>query len=404
MFESKITQDIKQGINLFSFNTETQRLEFNYTDEIKSQIESVYLKHFPNLNLNASTPQGQQITTLTQSFNACIDYLESCGTSFFLGGEGIFLDYWVWNIFRLRRKQGVPASVVITISGIAGTSIPSDFQVSDNQYNYTINEATEIGENGSVEALFYCNEINDYVAPANTINQIVTIISGVERVENKAIAVQGSQRETDLQLWRRALQFGSTALSGSFRSIMANVAEVSGVLRVGGYENITESPETFKGTEIDAHCFGIVVEGGKDIDIASAILRAKGTGSGMNGSTAVDIWSGKEKYTYRFFRPTYIPLKCDIIVTRLHNPPEDFADIVKQNLMNYANNVDFGYLITQPNLVNACYGGFQNQTFIKDLKFGKKSGGDSSYDDIQLNFTEAPSFDINDIQIQVTED
>lgn len=185
---------------------------------------------------------------------------------------------------------------------------------------------------------------------------------------------------------------------------MANVAEVSGVLRVGGYENVTESPETFKGTEIDAHCFGIVVEGGKDIDIASAILRAKGTGSGMSGSTAVDIWSGKEKYTYRFFRPTYIPFKCDIVVTRLHKPPEDFADIVKQNLMNYANNVDFGYLITQPNLVNACYSGFQNQTFIKDLKFGKKSGGDSSYDDIQLKFTEAPSFAINDIQIQVTED
>ena len=72
--------------------------------------------------------------------------------------------------------------------------------------------------------------------------------------------------------------------------------------------------------------------------------------------------------------------------------------------MNYANNVDFGYLITQPNLVNACYSGFQNQTFIKDLKFGKKSGGDSAYADIQLNFTEAPTFDTNDIQIKVEED
>ena len=402
MFESQMTKDIDLGINLFEFNADTRRLEFKYTNEIKSQIESVYLKHFPNLNLNPATPQGQQITTLTQSFNACIDYLESCGTSFFLGGEGIFLDYWAWNIFRLKRKQGIPSSVIITISGVAGTTIPAGFQVSNGSQNYTINEATEIGTNGSVEALFYATEINDFVALPNTITQIVTIISGVERVNNNSIATKGVERETDTQLWLRALKFGSTALSGSFRSILANVNAVSGVSRVSGYENITDVEKTIKGTKIPPHCFGIVVEGGKDLDIANAILYSKGTGSGMAGDTNVVIWSDKEKYTYRFFRPTYVALKVKITITALHNPPQDLTDIIKSSLAEYCNNVDFGYLITQPNLINACYKNFQNQTFIKDLQFGLKSGV-LGYNEIQLNFREAPTIAVNDIQF-LTED
>lgn len=400
MFESKITQDINRGINLFSFNQETQRLEFNYTNEIKEQIESVYLKHFPNLNLNASTPQGQQITTLTQSFMSAIDYLESCGTSFFLGGEGIFLDYWVWNIFRLTRKQGTPSSALITIQGVVNTQIPADFKVSDGTYNYTINEATQIGENGSVEALFYCDELNTNLPLANSITQIVSVISGVERVNNDSNGTQGVLRETDLQLWRRALKFGSTALNGSFKSIMANVANVNGVLRVGGYENTSDDEVTFKNTNFDGHSFGIVVEGGETLDIVRAILQAKGAGAGMVGNTTYEIWSDKYPYVYKFFRPSYVALECEVTIESDHNPPEDFLETLRNCLIDYANSVDFGFMITQPNLINACYSGFQNKTFIKDLKFCKKDGV-LGYNAIELNFTEAPTFASLDIQVKV---
>lgn len=398
MFESKIKQDIELGINLFSYNPDSQRLEFKYTDEIKTQIEKVYLKNFPNLNLNASTPQGQQITTLTQSFNACIDYLEACGTSFFLGGSGIFLDYWAWNIFRLKRKQGTPSSALIEITGVANTEIPADFLISDGTQDYIISKPSKIGTNGSLEIIFYATEINDHVALENKITQIVTIVDGVERVENKTQATKGTKKETDTQLWLRALKYGSTALSGSFRSILANVNAVSGVSRVSGYENITDVEKTIKGTTIPSHCFGIVVEGGKDLDIANAILYSKGTGSGMVGDAEVEIWDNKEKYIYSFFRPSYIAMKVKIIVAALHNPPEDFAEIVKENIVDYFNNVDFGYLITQPNLIQESYNKFQNKTFIKDLMFSKKNEN-LGYNSIQLQFTEAPTISFNDIEI-----
>lgn len=385
----RIKQDIINGINLFSYNAETQRLEFRYTDEIKSAIENAYLKQFPNLNLNESTPQGQQITTLTQSFNACIDYLESCGTAFFLGGEGLFLDYWAFNLFGLKRKEGTPSSVYCQIQGEPDTKVPSTFQISDDSgHIYQIDKETSISETGYCMAMFSAVKIDDFVAMPNSLNQIVTIVEGVESVTNPYTATLGSVRETDIQFYQRAIKYNATAKCGSFRSILANVFAVEGTKRVYGYENVESREVDFKGTTIPPHCFSIVVEGGDTFEIIKAISESKGVGAGAYGDVEMDIWIDKEKYTYGIFRPSYVELKFEIVLDS-SKIQQDTYDLVKERLINYCNSVEFGTLLTQPNLVSICYNGSIDKDFIKDLKFSKIND-EVGYNDIELLFTEVP--------------
>lgn len=405
MFNNQLKKDILDGINLFSFNEATQRLEFRYTGEIKSAIENAYSKNFPDLNLDESTPQGQQITTLTQSFNAVIDYLESCGTSFFMGGSGLFLDYWADSLFNLKRKEAQPAIVSIIIQGIAGTKIPADFMVGDDDYKYRIIDINkEINASGYVVADFEMTEVNDYVAPADTIQDIITKVTGIELVTNPFAAIQGYEKEPDITFYKRAVKFNSTAKNGSFRSILANIAAVAKVRRVGGYENVEDKEVEFKGETIPAHCFSVIVEGGEVMQIIKAIAESKGVGAGTHGEYSFEIWNNKEPYTYSFFRPTYVALKVKVVLDSAKKIQENTANTIKQNIINYCNLVDFGSLITQPNLINACYEGFIKKDFIVSFEFCKKEDKgegptELSTQDLQMLFKEVPIIAVGDIDI-----
>ena len=131
--------------NLWSLN-DTGTLEFSYKDEILAQYQNLFKTIFGDINIDESTPQGQIITSLTQVDLATISYLENLANAFFFGGSGEFLDKWAWNLYRVVRKNGTPASVIITITGRPDTEIPADFTISDGSQNYIIESPTQIPE------------------------------------------------------------------------------------------------------------------------------------------------------------------------------------------------------------------------------------------------------------------
>ncbi|HEH6263707.1 TPA: baseplate J/gp47 family protein, partial [Campylobacter jejuni] len=281
----RIETALDNNSNLWSFNQETNQLEFAYKDDILSEYQALFKNIFPDINTDPSTPQGQIITSLTQTDLATISYLENLANAFFLGGNGYFLDLWAWNLFRVTRKQGIPSSALITIQGVAGTEIPEDFLISDNQYNYKISQSVIIPNTGTIDVLFYCTEINEFIANPNTITQIVTIVNGVERVNNTNMATPAILKETDGELFQRCVYFGSTARNASFRSILANVAEVIGVNRIAGAENVTNNPLEVSGVTLTPHSICLVVDGGENEDIANAMFNSRATGCDMVGDT-----------------------------------------------------------------------------------------------------------------------
>ncbi|EGX8974028.1 hypothetical protein JHI36_001083 [Campylobacter jejuni] len=394
----RIETALDNNSNLWSFNQETNQLEFAYKDDILSEYQALFKNIFPDINTDPSTPQGQIITSLTQTDLATISYLENLANAFFLGGNGYFLDLWAWNLFRVTRKQGIPSSALITIQGVAGTEIPEDFLISDNQYNYKISQSVIIPNTGTIDVLFYCTEINEFIANPNTINQIVTIVNGVERVNNTNMATPAILKETDGELFQRCVYFGSTARNASFRSILANVAEVIGVNRIAGAENVTNEPLEVSGVTLTPHSICLVVDGGENEDIANAMFNSRATGCDMVGDTEVTILLDNQKYTYKFYRPTAVPLKAEVKVSATGAIiPSNYESEVKNVLSNFINNLDINKNITQPLLANNLIKNITDLNIL-DVQFGLKSGN-VGYTNIQLKLNEIASISIDDITV-----
>ena len=395
----RIDDKIAQNTNLWSLN-DSGELEFSYKDDILAEYQSLFKTIFGDINTDPSTPQGQIITSLTQIDLATISYLENLANAFFFGGSGDFLDKWAWNLYRVTRKQGTPSSVLIKITGRPTTDIPNDFTISDGSENYIIEAPTRIGENGEVIAKFNNIVINDFVAKANTITQIVTNIDGVERVNNENNATQAIFRETDSELFNRCLYFGSTATNSSFRSILANVAQVRGVNRIAGAENVANQNKIINGVELTPHSICIVVDGGEAQEIAEAIQKSRATGCDMVGDIEIPLYIDKQKYIYRFYRPKTVAMKVKVTVSQANSGliRADFEKITKEALANFINNLDIAKTITQPLLSNALIKIVGSDFNIDDLQFSKKSES-LAYSSINLKLNEIATISLDDIEV-----
>ncbi|EFS7927412.1 hypothetical protein HW053_001494 [Campylobacter jejuni] len=395
----KIDEAIQKNTNLWNFNQDIGKLEFKYKDEILDSYNELFKTIFPNINTDPSTPQGQIITSLVQTDLATISFLENLANAFFLGGNGYFLDLWSWNLYRVTRKDGIPSSVLIEIQGIANTVVTNDFTITDGNYNYQISKEVTIPQSGNIEVLFYCTEINEFVAQANTINQIVTQIDGVERVNNTSMANSATLKETDGKLFDRCVRFGSTSQNASFKSILANIAQVNGVIKVTGAENISDKTSDFNGVEIEGHSICVVVEGGSDNDIANAMFESRATGCGMVGDIEVNIEYNGTFYKFKFYRPTQVILKAEVTLKEISQPPSNFGDVIKENLSSYINDLQIGELITQPALSENLYKNLSG-FYIKDVKFGLKSV-EVDYNPIQLKLNEMAVISKDDIKVNI---
>ena len=395
----RIDDKIAQNTNLWSLN-DNGELEFSYKDDILAEYQSLFKTIFGDINTDPSTPQGQIITSLTQIDLATISYLENLANAFFFGGSGDFLDKWAWNLYRVTRKQGTPSSVIIKITGRPTTDIPNDFTISDGSENYIIEAPTRIGENGEVIAKFNNIAINDFVAKANTITQIVTNVDGVERVNNENNATQAIFRETDAELFNRCLYFGSTATNSSFRSILANVAQVKGVNRIAGAENVANQNKIINGVELTPHSISIVVDGGEAQEIAEAIQKSRATGCDMVGDIEIPLYIDKQKYIYRFYRPKMVAIKAKVTVSQANSGliRADFEKITKEALSNFINNLDIAKTITQPLLSNALIKIVGSDFNIDDLQFSKK-GENLAYSPINLKLNEIATISLDDIEV-----
>ena len=395
----RIDDKIAQNTNLWSLN-DSGELEFSYKDDILAEYQSLFKTIFGDINTDPSTPQGQIITSLTQIDLATISYLENLANAFFFGGSGDFLDKWAWNLYRVTRKQGTPSSVLIKITGRPTTDIPNDFTISDGSENYIIEAPTRIDANGEVIAKFNNIAINDFVAKANTITQIVTNIDGVERVNNENNATQAIFRETDSELFNRCLYFGSTATNSSFRSILANVAQVRGVNRIAGAENVANQNKIINGVELTPHSICIVVDGGEAQEIAEAIQKSRATGCDMVGDIEIPLYIDKQKYIYRFYRPKTVAMKVKVTVSQANSGliRADFEKITKEALANFINNLDIAKTITQPLLSNALIKIVGSDFNIDDLQFSKKSES-LGYSPINLKLNEIATISLDDIEV-----
>lgn len=387
---------LEDGTNLWTYNKNSQSIEFGYKDTIKADYEKVFENLFPNINLDFSTPQGQLITSLVQSDLNAIAYAESFINAFFFGGSGFFLDLWAWNNFRIQRKSGVKSQVVVKVEGLSGTRIPLNFKITDGTHYYLNTLETIIPESGFINLTFEAEKLEDFQAPADTINQIAVSVAGIERVNNPASASLPVLTETDSALFRRCLTYGAVGNSSTFKSIMANVAQVKGVSKFGGAENYTNTIKVIKNLTLAPNSISIIVKGGTDSDIANAIAETRPTGCGMNGNVNVDLIYNNEIYTYSFYRPKIKELAISVSIKQNSIINAEYARDIKKSVSEYVSGLDLGAFVSQPEIAQKVRDNISLVNVV-DVKIGLKDG-ELNYNSIQLNLDEEASIADADIQ------
>lgn len=219
-------------------------------------------------------------------------------------------------------------SVTVTDDVIELEDADLDYSVSTTA-NITIDTIAGGGD-------FEADEAGNYPVPAETLDTIVTPVTGWDSVLNLSSGVTGRNRETDVELRiRRAntLITGRATEDAIMNAISNNVSGVSGVTILSNRTDVTDI------NGLPPHSFEVVVVGGDDADIAEQIWENMPVGIASYGNDSeIIVDSQGENQTIYFSRPTawYIHVKVKRDLYSEETYPVDGDNQIKEAIVDWA--------------------------------------------------------------------
>lgn len=194
--------------------------------------------------------------------------------------EGRMLDNLAL-IGGLIRKGKAFSTGVVTFSGTPGTNIPADFVVyvnGDSTRRFLTRNASTISLEGTVDVRVIAETAGATQAPAGTLTEINSPLTGLDTVTNaKDITIGTDSVESDLQLRNRRNNTLSIGGNGTAQAIRAALEQLDGVTAVRVITNDTFSFQD-RGDGIyqrPPKSIECVVEGGDELEILETIALTK---------------------------------------------------------------------------------------------------------------------------------
>lgn len=226
-----------------------------------------------------------------------------------------------------------------TISAeVVGTETLRVFSISGGRvpFSFSISALLEIQEFGS-PGLYVCEQDGANAVPVSTIQEILTPVVGLDRVENIIAGVTGRalEEDDDLRIRRRnSLQGIGYATDEAMRArLLQEVEGVTFALVISNRTDVTD------GDGRPPHSFESVVVGGDDEDIANTIWTYQANGIPSYGSTTVVVKdsTGRDQ-TIKFSRPSDIYIWFDLEVTEYteEDLPTNYQELIKAAMVDFA--------------------------------------------------------------------
>lgn len=249
------------------------------------------------------------------------------------------------RINGLERHSASHSTALVTIVGQAGTTILNGLVGDDLNLStkWALPASVVVPGGGTIDVTATCTEEGAVVAAANSLTKILTPTFGWQTVNNAADALPGEPIETDAQL--RIRQGESVALPSlsPVDSILANVANLSGVGRHAIYENSTGSTDA---NGVPSHSIAVVVEGGDAQEIANTIAATKPPGCGTYGTTTETVVDpAGVTSTINFYILTEKRILVDATISALPGFLASTEDTIKQAIADYINGLPVGQKI-----------------------------------------------------------
>lgn len=310
------------------------------TADILTGVENEFREGFGNdLVTTPDTPQGVLITSETLARDAVVRNNAALANQLNPNiAGGVFLDA-ICALTALQRIAATRSVALVQLTGVPSTIIPAGSQARTSVGDIFESTGTVILDgSGNGEVSFRSVEYGPVPAAASAINMIVTAVLGWETVTNADGAILGTEEQSDESL--RALRRNTLALQGVALPVAITSAlyATEGVRSLTFRENIAATTQVIDTITMVAHSIYVCVDGGTDLDVATAILNNKSLGAGYNGGTTVPVVEPASGQTYdvTFDRPTAIPIKARVTIksgTYLVDP----VTAIVNSILAYAN-------------------------------------------------------------------
>lgn len=251
--------------------------------------------------------------------------------NFLLTSSGVNLDRVV-SLGLVSRKNALPATTTLEFSGKPNIAIPKGTlsSTTNDIIIFKTKKDAITSKIGKIKVEAVCTIAGKTGnVKENEIVKIKTPIMGIDKVTNIIQATGGREKENDIELINRFKASG-IAKGGTVAGITAAVESLNGVISCKVLEN-TENIVNKDG--IPYRSIEVIVLGGKDEDIAQAILSNKTAGIISYGLSSVRIADSLgNTHIIKFSRPKQIEI--DILYTIQINP--NFKESIKKEIKQKA--------------------------------------------------------------------
>lgn len=256
----------------------------------------MYQIYGPTINVSPNSPDGQMVNIVAQAKLDVLELARQIYTSFDPDEAiGVQLDARC-AINGVIRKAGsytiqqveVTVDRSVTLVGLDQQPISGAFVVNDTAGNrYSPLTTQNIVSAGTYTVVFRALVLGNIESAPNSITTISTIQAGVTAVNNPSGPTSvGLIEETDAALRIRRQNSVSLPSQGFLQGLTGALLNIDDVLQAKVYENNTASTDP---NGIPPHSIWVIVLGGSNEAIASAIYIKRNAGCGMFGSVVVPI-------------------------------------------------------------------------------------------------------------------
>jgi uncharacterized phage protein gp47/JayE len=318
------------------------------TSDFLTQVQTEFQTAYgADIALTNDTPQGKMITAETTARTRVSQMMAALANMINPNqAGGVFLDAicaWL-GIEREAATFTVVPNVTITGAPNALFLAGQLQAVGATSKAFFVNtRSVQLPTSGTMEVDFQCQTAGPVECPINDLS-IATEVLGWETISNAFAGTVGRDQESDEAL--RARRNDTLAEQGMStpEAIVSALNDVPGVASLSFRENYTDVDTTIDGIFLKKHSVWACVDGGADIDIATALIANKSAGANWNGATDIPIVDPSSGQTYHvlFDRPTPVPVMTRVTL-RQGTSTAELASAVPQAVFDYSKGKIDGY-------------------------------------------------------------
>lgn len=277
----------------------------------------------------------------------------------------------------------------------------------DNVFTLSSNLTTS---SVTVIAQYATEEYGRITIPNGLVDTIVTNVNGLQKVTNELDPTYGRETQTDVELRHDYMNKSAVRSNRMLTSIISEIkSTVDGVETAIGYEN---DEDTTDARGLPPHSINIIVEGGDEGKIASAILSKKAGGIKSYGKITQNVVGlYGDTIPVAFDRPEYLYTWLKVV---LHGKkttlPNNYKTLTIDALINDWSDIEVGNSLLVQRLDNSIYDNVNGISYVditnahSTSKSFSPSDGDYKSGNVTAVYNQKVKIDKTRIEVSFVED